>query len=554
MRLRSGKIIHMADEMSNVNGGSSTNDSIPPPLTVGWPPYGLPPGYTPPVGGFVLPIHFGNTSGGSNSQNPQQHSEYSRNYNVGSTSNAANSMTVYRQQVEESHHDLVNLLTQQMTTILNPMIADHESKFERLAGQVERIARIVDYDEGEGHNAKGNNEGFRNEFQNENNNARSRCYVSLPENEVVKIATMGLGFYMRRKLLNVHIPDLAHLAKKVHQTELMKKEKEKYRSEQRSKSKPFTQKEKVAYVTMESSEEEIDFETEVDLAEFKKGPPAGDGLLDFLVQQKIKDRDVSLCPWCNAVFDAEAAAIFEKERIKKELTHREEQARQRQPIWRIEGQCSKTPQQSSAAPLSRSQAIGRVSERQRRQENSNQHKKPQVEVSKEATPFVHSRIVFPSDGETCPKGIPSPVKMEKGKAIPQTSGIDKNKEVDVDEEYFDEGDDDMIRTISIIPTEYLGEYEGDPDEDYDVENEEAFSFIRIEDEPGYFLRPTEKHMSHLCPLHITTTLSGIKVDKVLIDGGAIISLLPERMLIKVEGLSVKLRYPELGFEPTGWNC
>nr|XP_025678209.1 uncharacterized protein LOC112778055 [Arachis hypogaea] len=40
-------------------------------------------------------------------------------------------------------------------------------------------------------------------------------------------------------------------------------------------------------------------------------------------------------------------------------------------------------------------------------------------------------------------------------------------------------------------------------------------------------------MSHLRPLHITTTLSGIKVNKVLIDGGATISLLPERMLLKV---------------------
>ncbi|RYR07456.1 hypothetical protein Ahy_B05g074811 [Arachis hypogaea] len=40
-------------------------------------------------------------------------------------------------------------------------------------------------------------------------------------------------------------------------------------------------------------------------------------------------------------------------------------------------------------------------------------------------------------------------------------------------------------------------------------------------------------MSHLRPLHITTSLSGIKVNKVLIDGRAAISLLPERMLIKV---------------------
>ncbi|RYR61023.1 hypothetical protein Ahy_A04g018119 [Arachis hypogaea] len=205
----------MTDELSNVNGGSSTNDSIPvsmqqadessrsegaigtesivvttiqtenagqnirphgpvppyqPPLTIGWPPYGLPPGYTPPVGGFVPSVCFGNVNGVNNVQNPSQHSKYFRDYNVGSISNAVNSMVVYRQQVEESLHVLVNLLTQQMTTILNPMMADHESRFERLARQVERIARIVDYDEGERHNARGNNEGMQSIFQNENNN------------------------------------------------------------------------------------------------------------------------------------------------------------------------------------------------------------------------------------------------------------------------------------------------------------------------------------------------------------------------------------------------
>ncbi|RYR67843.1 hypothetical protein Ahy_A03g014290 [Arachis hypogaea] len=256
-----------------------------------------------------------------------------------------------------------------MTTILNPMMADHESKFERLARQVEY------YEEGERHNARGNNDGFGNIFQNESNifkrenphivlhgqnadeflarlrNARSRYYVSLPESEVVKIATMGLEFYMRKKLLNVHIPVLAHLAEKVRQTELMKKKKEKYRSEQRSKSKLFSRKEKFVYVTMESLEEELNFETEVDLAKLKKGSPYVCSLLKKLPSNEksndskpksgkkysfdisksdhifnIKDWDVSLCPRCNAIFDAKAAEIFGKERIKKELAHREEQA------------------------------------------------------------------------------------------------------------------------------------------------------------------------------------------------------------------------------------
>ncbi|KAL1341744.1 hypothetical protein AAHE18_09G108100 [Arachis hypogaea] len=40
-------------------------------------------------------------------------------------------------------------------------------------------------------------------------------------------------------------------------------------------------------------------------------------------------------------------------------------------------------------------------------------------------------------------------------------------------------------------------------------------------------------MSHLRPLHIIAILNGFKINKVLIDGGAAISLLPERMLGKV---------------------
>ncbi|RYR51651.1 hypothetical protein Ahy_A06g026625 [Arachis hypogaea] len=194
----------------------------PPPITTGWPPYGLSPSYTLPLSGFAPSVHF----------------------------------------------------------------------------------------ESERHDAKENHEGFENMFQNENNILNRENPHIVPRGQDAD------------ELLNVHIPDLAHLAEKVRQVELMKKEKEKHRNEQKLKSKPFTRKEKVAYVTMESSEEELDLKTEIDLAELKKGLP----------YQKIKDRDVSLCPRCNTVFDAEAATIFKKERMKKELAYRKEQAHQRQPI------------------------------------------------------------------------------------------------------------------------------------------------------------------------------------------------------------------------------
>ncbi|RYR73918.1 hypothetical protein Ahy_A02g008495 [Arachis hypogaea] len=181
------------------------------------------------MSGFAPPIHFGSINGVNNPQNPQQYFEYSRDYNVGSTLNASNSMAVYRQNVEESHNDLVNLLTQQRTTILNPMMADHESKFEHLARQVERIARIVEYKEGERHDARGNNEGFEN-------------FLVVKMHEVLARLRANHGGERYQVTRIVEVLNRVGLNK-------------------------------VAYVTMESSEEELDLETEVDLAERKKGPP-----------------------------------------------------------------------------------------------------------------------------------------------------------------------------------------------------------------------------------------------------------------------------------------
>ncbi|RYR39435.1 hypothetical protein Ahy_A09g044977 [Arachis hypogaea] len=109
-----------------------------------------------------------------------------------------------------------------------------------MADEVSNVNGGLSTNNRERHAARGNNESFDNVFQNENDVLNRGCYVSLPESEVVKIAVMGLGFYMRQKLLNVHIPDLVHLVERVCQVELMKKEKEKYKNEQRLKSKSFT--------------------------------------------------------------------------------------------------------------------------------------------------------------------------------------------------------------------------------------------------------------------------------------------------------------------------
>ena len=58
------------------------------------------------------------------------------NHTVLSPANTIKSLVVFRQQIDESHHDMANLLTQQMATVLNPSIVSNNACFEQLARQV----------------------------------------------------------------------------------------------------------------------------------------------------------------------------------------------------------------------------------------------------------------------------------------------------------------------------------------------------------------------------------------------------------------------------------
>ncbi|MED6186594.1 hypothetical protein PIB30_068257 [Stylosanthes scabra] len=60
--------------------------------------------------------------------------------NSGPVNNTTESLAVFRQQIEESHHDLVNLLTQQMATMLTPMIENNNARIDQVAQQVNELA------------------------------------------------------------------------------------------------------------------------------------------------------------------------------------------------------------------------------------------------------------------------------------------------------------------------------------------------------------------------------------------------------------------------------
>ncbi|MED6163817.1 hypothetical protein PIB30_083693 [Stylosanthes scabra] len=56
--------------------------------------------------------------------------------------NTVKSLAVFRQQIEESNHDLVNMLTQQMATVLTPMIENNNARIELVARQEEGKIQI----------------------------------------------------------------------------------------------------------------------------------------------------------------------------------------------------------------------------------------------------------------------------------------------------------------------------------------------------------------------------------------------------------------------------
>ena len=73
-------------------------------------------------------------------------SNISRNHIVGFPANIIESLAVFHQQIDERHHDLANLLTQQMATVLNPLIATNNARFEQLVRQVGHIVEVINLD------------------------------------------------------------------------------------------------------------------------------------------------------------------------------------------------------------------------------------------------------------------------------------------------------------------------------------------------------------------------------------------------------------------------
>ena len=112
-----------------------------------------------------------------------------------------------------------------------------------------------------------------------------------------------------------------------------------------------------------------------------------------------------------------------------------------------------------------------------------------------------------------------------------------------DEDLLDsEPDFDVICVVSILPSEYdvqseVTEIESEFDH-FDMADPKPVCYYVmnngcVEEQLAYFEKPDFQMKSHLKPLFIRAKVENVGINKVLIDGGAAVNLMPRSMLYKI---------------------
>jgi len=100
---------------------------------------------------------------------------------------------------------------------------------------------------------------------------------------------------------------------------------------------------------------------------------------------------------------------------------------------------------------------------------------------------------------------------------------------------------DVICVVSVLPIEYdvpseVSDMESDFTEEMAIHRPFCYYVMNngcVEDQHAFFERPIDSMKLHLKPLFIQAKINGVGVNKVLVDGGATINLLPQSFLKKI---------------------
>ena len=107
----------------------------------------------------------------------------------------------------------------------------------------------------------------------------------------------------------------------------------------------------------------------------------------------------------------------------------------------------------------------------------------------------------------------------------------------------------MVNVVSILPVEYDCPTELNDSVDADAEEMALYKptcyFVMnngsVENQDAFFEKPSMAMKSHLKPLLIRAKVEGIAINKVLIDCGATVNIMPHHLLKKIGKYDTDIR-------------
>jgi hypothetical protein len=331
--------------------------------------------------------------------------------------------------------------------------------------------------------------------------------------------------------------------------------------------------------------EQIVAVSEDDYAERVEGvyPKADEKLVDFLNRCHSKNSEVMLCPCCSAVFDKKAAdglkkyVPFSKNRGNwpNQKMDRDKNVTHYRPVHQRLGY------QSTFVPSNKFPANQWVHGQQRATDfrffEKGSSSKPQSQV--EAKKYTYKNNYMGKNPMTRTQWRRHQRQKKLALQAGQNSADNKGKQVvevarrpakerisppvipakekdaveneDVDDDLLDsEPDFDvLVNVVSILPAEFdVWSEVTDGEEEFDS-NELALHrpmcyYVMnngcLEEQKATFERPDEGMKNHLKPLFIQAKVNDVGINKVLIDGGAAVNLMPEFLLSKIGKFSSDL--------------
>ncbi|KEH16120.1 hypothetical protein MTR_0319s0030, partial [Medicago truncatula] len=284
-------------------------------------------------------------------------------------------------------------------------------------------------------------------------------------------------------------------------------------------------------------------------------PKAEEDLVDFLNRCKISNTNAMLCPRCSAVFDKEAAKAIEDSQPQTKWKGKRKDNRLKFNFSKrgvpykdhSAGNSQKRNWRGTFNPSAKSPTDTWVFSGGRKSGKQPMTRTQWRRYQRQKKATALQDITNVDKGEGKQKAVFEMVKKPATERISPPLSILKKEHPKEDEEMTsnftgsDPSLDIVCNVVSILPVEYdvqseINEVESDFVDEMAIHKPLCYYVMNngcVEEQHAVFEKPDTSMKSHLKPLFIQAKINGVGVNKVLVDGGATVNLLPQSFLGKI---------------------